>query len=59
MPSLSDNYSSLQVISLHIAHVFIPIGTFINLKSLSIVYENTQEDDCLNMVNEVGQNFNK
>jgi hypothetical protein len=53
MPSVSDNYSASQVISLHIEHVVIPIGTFINLKSLSVVYGNMWEDECLNMINEV------
>jgi hypothetical protein len=57
--SLSDNYSPDKVISLHIEHVVIPMDTFLNLKSLTIVYEHVREDECLNMVNEVRQYFNK
>ncbi|CAF0944879.1 unnamed protein product [Rotaria sordida] len=56
---LPDNYSSSQVISLHMNNVIIPIGIFHNLKSLSIVYRNEEKDECLQMINEVSQGFNK
>ncbi|CAF0874539.1 unnamed protein product [Rotaria sordida] len=56
---LPDNYSSSQVISLHMNNVIIPIGIFHNLKSLSIVYRNEKKDECLQMINEVSQSFNK
>jgi hypothetical protein len=59
MSFLPGNYSPDQVISLHLEHVVIPIGTFLNLKSLSIVCGNEREDECLNMVNKVRQDLNK
>ncbi|CAF4135658.1 unnamed protein product [Rotaria sp. Silwood2] len=48
-----EKYSPSQVISLHMNNIIIPIGIFHNLKSLSIVYRNEQNDECLQMINEV------
>ena len=53
MSSLPDQYSPEQVISAHIKQVIIPIGTFINLRSLIIAYKHDWKDNCLIMIKEV------
>ena len=58
MPFLLGNDLSNHVTSLYIDRIIIPIGAFLNLKSLTIVDGNECEDQCLNMMNEVRQNFN-
>ncbi|CAF2068814.1 unnamed protein product [Rotaria magnacalcarata] len=52
MPSFPDNYAPDRVISLHIEHIVIPIGIFLNLKSLSIVCGSERKDESLDMINE-------
>ncbi len=58
MSSLHNNYSPNKVISLRIEHTIISIDKFPNLKSLSIVYDNEGDDECLNMIKQVRHNIN-
>ncbi|CAM4975516.1 unnamed protein product [Rotaria socialis] len=55
MPFLLGNDLSNHVTSLYIDRIIIPIGAFLNLKSLTIVDGNECEDQCLNMINEVSK----
>ncbi|CAF3229562.1 unnamed protein product [Rotaria socialis] len=58
MPFLLGNDLSNHVTSLYIDRIIIPIGAFLNLKSLTIVDGNECEDQCLNMINENNE-FNR
>ncbi|CAF4190691.1 unnamed protein product [Rotaria magnacalcarata] len=55
MPFLLGNDLSNHVTSLYIDRIIIPIGAFLNLKSLTIVDGNECEDQCLNMINEISK----
>ncbi|CAF1279407.1 unnamed protein product [Adineta steineri] len=53
MCNFSTKYSPDQVISLSMKNIIIPIGIFRNLKSLSMIYQIEQKDECLQLINEI------